>query len=53
MDQVYQAQPLTMKWCLDCHRNPDPHLRPLEYITQLDWQPGQDPAIVGAEVRSN
>lgn len=20
MDQVYQAQPLTMGWCLDCHR---------------------------------
>lgn len=51
MDKVYQAEPLTMKWCLDCHRNPEPHLRPLEYITQLDWQPGQDPAIVGAEVR--
>ncbi|MEM8680249.1 MAG: cytochrome c3 family protein, partial [Planctomycetota bacterium] len=39
MDQVYQAMPLTMSWCLDCHRNPEPHLRPQEYITQLDWEP--------------
>ncbi len=28
MEQVYQAKPLSMAWCLDCHRNPDPHLRP-------------------------
>ena len=51
MDQVTQVQPLTMTWCLGCHRNPDPNLRPLEYITQLDWQPGEDPALVGAAVR--
>jgi len=51
MDQVYQAEPLTMRWCLDCHRRPDAHLRPLEYITQLDWQPGQDAGTLGAEVR--
>lgn len=51
MDQVTQVQPLTMAWCLDCHRNPDPHLRPLEYITNLDWQPGEDPALVGGAVR--
>jgi hypothetical protein len=52
MEQVTQVQPLTMAWCLDCHRNPDPNLRPLEYITQLDWHPGEDPAQVGAAVRT-
>ncbi len=51
MDQVTQVQPLTMAWCLDCHRNPEPNLRPQEYITQLDWQPGEDPAVVGSAVR--
>ena len=39
MDVVAQAQPLSMAWCLDCHRNPGPHLRPLEEITNLGWKP--------------
>jgi len=37
MDVVYQAKLLTMGWCLDCHRNPRPHLRPLSRITDLGW----------------
>jgi hypothetical protein len=39
MEQVYQAKSLTMAWCLECHRNPDPHLRPPELVTDLDWEP--------------
>jgi hypothetical protein len=39
MDVVSQAQPLSMGWCLDCHRNPGPHLRPLDQITNLGWKP--------------
>lgn len=40
MEVVYQAKPLSMGWCLDCHRNPGPNLRPLEYITALDVPAG-------------
>jgi hypothetical protein len=39
MEQVYQAEELSMSWCLDCHRNPEPHVRPNEYITLLDYEP--------------
>jgi hypothetical protein len=39
MEVVYQAEPLSMGWCLDCHRNPEPHLRPLDKITDMSWQP--------------
>ena len=28
MSVVYHAQPLSMSWCLDCHRHPELHLRP-------------------------
>ena len=28
MPLVYQQAPLTMSWCLDCHRNPDKYVRP-------------------------
>src|SRR6266516_652664 len=39
MEEVYHAKPLSMTFCLDCHRNPAPNLRPKAYITQLDWNP--------------
>ena len=28
MAVIAQHEPLTMRWCLDCHRNPGPRLRP-------------------------
>ncbi len=28
MKLTAQSEPLTMRWCLDCHRNPGPRLRP-------------------------
>jgi len=37
MEVVYQAEPLSMGWCLDCHRNPEPHLRPLDQVTNMAW----------------
>ncbi len=39
MEVVYQAKPLSMSWCLECHRNPAPNLRPLEAITDMIWSP--------------
>jgi hypothetical protein len=37
METVYQAKELSMAWCISCHRNPGPHLRPKEHVTHLDW----------------
>jgi hypothetical protein len=42
MEVVRQEKPLSMGWCLDCHRNPAPHLRPLDKITDMTWQPASD-----------
>lgn len=39
MDVVTQVEPLSMKWCLDCHRNPEPHIRDPQLVTQLDFKP--------------
>jgi hypothetical protein len=39
MDEVYHAKPLSMGFCLDCHRDPAPYLRDPGLVTQLDWQP--------------
>ena len=42
MDIVFQAAPLSMGWCLDCHRAPESHLRPKDQITNMDWKhPGR------------
>jgi menaquinone reductase, multiheme cytochrome c subunit len=48
MDQVYQVEPLSMSWCLDCHRNPEPHLRRDEFITVMDYvpEPGEGAAVM-------
>jgi len=43
MDVVTHAKPFSMGFCLDCHRAPSSHLRPLNEITNLDWRPGQMP----------
>lgn len=37
MTVVHQVEPLSMSWCLDCHRAPEKHVRPREFVTQLDW----------------
>jgi formate-dependent nitrite reductase cytochrome c552 subunit len=44
MDEVYQAKPLNMSFCLDCHRDPAAHLRKPELITDLDWKPASPEA---------
>jgi len=44
------VQPLTMAWCLDCHRNPAANLRPAELVTKLDWKADRDPAEIGREI---
>ena len=40
MDVVYQQEPLSMGWCLNCHRHPENNLRPVSQVFNLDWKPG-------------
>ncbi|MCS7182950.1 MAG: cytochrome c family protein [Thermoanaerobaculum sp.] len=51
MEVVRQVEPLSMGWCLDCHRNPEPHLRPPELATSMDWVPPEDPEVYGKRLR--
>lgn len=39
MEVVYQAERLSMSWCLDCHRNPEKHLRPRDQVTNMHYEP--------------
>ncbi|MEX2584871.1 MAG: cytochrome c3 family protein, partial [Balneolaceae bacterium] len=38
MEQVFQAEPLSMSWCLDCHREPENHVRPVEEVTTMGYE---------------
>ena len=44
-----QEKPLTMQWCLSCHRNPEPNLRPADKITAMGYDPAND-SIPGHEL---
>lgn len=50
MVEVKQVQPLNMAMCVDCHRNPAPNIRPVEFVTKLGWVPDRDPAEIGREI---
>lgn len=39
MDVVHQDKSLTMYFCLECHRNPENYIRPLDKVYDLDWKP--------------
>jgi len=52
MAQVYAVMPLTMHWCLDCHRDPDARLRPPSEITNMEWTPTRPRREVGTQIHS-
>jgi hypothetical protein len=39
MSQIWQVRPLHMRWCVDCHRHPERHVRPPERIYDMEWEP--------------
>jgi hypothetical protein len=44
MPITWQVERLNMQWCLGCHRNPAPHLRPQSQVFSMDRS-----ALTGAE----
>lgn len=50
MDVVRQQESLSMSFCLDCHRNPAPHLRPKDQITNMTWKQSPEEAQQFAEM---
>jgi hypothetical protein len=51
MPLTWKDQPLTMEWCLECHRHPERHLRPQEEVFNMEWTPpGGDQPSKGREL---
>jgi hypothetical protein len=38
MPIMMRANTLNMEWCLECHRDPTPRLRPREFVTEMGWK---------------
>jgi hypothetical protein len=45
MAKVYQAKPLTMEWCVNCHKDPAPALRQFEFVTKMGYKPGPQDGV--------
>jgi hypothetical protein len=50
MPLTWREHTLHMKWCLDCHRNPEQNLRPPEQVFSMTWQ-AEDSGQTPAELR--
>jgi hypothetical protein len=43
MVKVIQTQPLSMSWCINCHREPGQYIRPsYDLLTKMDWKPEKE-----------
>jgi hypothetical protein len=49
MNLTYSVAPLTMGWCLDCHRNPATAVRPKDKIFDTTWV-ADDQKALGAKL---
>ena len=46
MPLMYQKSPLTMAWCLECHRDPGRFIRPRDKVFDMAWErPADDPDL--------
>jgi Cytochrome c7 and related cytochrome c len=50
MPLMYQNPSLQMRWCLDCHRNPEQYLRPRDQITTMGYVPSEPQEQLGARL---
>jgi hypothetical protein len=48
MPLAWREKPLTMEWCLECHRNPEPRLRPKDEVFVMDWTPPEGSGLEAA-----
>jgi hypothetical protein len=38
MPLVWQEKPLTMSWCMECHRSPEKFIRPKDKVFEMGWR---------------
>jgi cytochrome c peroxidase len=51
MPLMFQANSLLMEWCLNCHRNTEMALRPLDKVYDMTWQPAANQSEIGKQLQ--
>src|ERR1700722_4363161 len=51
MPLMFQANSLLMEWCLNCHRNTEMALRPLDKVYDMTWQPAANQSEIGNQLQ--
>jgi hypothetical protein len=51
MERVKQVAPLTMEWCLECHRAPERFLRPRPEVTTMGYRPAGSQEEIGLALK--
>ena len=49
MPLMRRASSLQMIWCLDCHREPEQHVRPVEEVFNMKWS-AEDQIALGTQL---
>jgi len=47
MALMRRDKPFQMQWCLECHRDPAPRLRPRAFVTDMTWTTTEDRRQLG------
>jgi hypothetical protein len=50
MPLVWRTETLHMEWCLACHRDPERHIRPVEHVFEMGWQPPEPQRVIGSRL---
>lgn len=50
MPLTWQENSLQMEWCLNCHKNPAPYLRPRDKVFDMEWEPPANQLEEGAKL---
>ena|SRR3569833_352233 len=53
MPITWKENTLTMRWCLDCHRNPEKYLRPASEVFNLHYKPEGDQIAIGEQLKKD
>jgi hypothetical protein len=51
MPLTFQAQPLLMGWCLDCHRAPEKYIRPRDQVFNMAYEPAENQIEMGLRLK--
>jgi hypothetical protein len=51
MPLTWQAQPLTMEWCLNCHRHSERYLRPRDQVFSMEYSHPPNQIALGNQLK--